>query len=303
MRKHPRFITHEEVRLEVEGRNDLRPVWMQDISKGGLFVQTADPPPLRARVHITIETPDGALTLCAEVVHVLPGEYGGVGLQFLDLTPERRQRIEAYVEGLAAGLDDSKDSGDLTSVEAARIQDAVTRFLKGFESENLYAALDLAPEASGPEVEACIEEMKSILDTKPRKLPPATAARLTHARTILSKVSMLMRDPKRRRDYDFRHGHVFPERRIVEARTPDRVQVLRDEWQMVHRDRVDAAQRVVADAIRAVNKLDYEAAVEAGEAALVDDPFNLELRDAMREWKNRLAKRAGPMPNAKKRSA
>lgn len=301
MREHPRFITHEEVRLEVEGRNDLRPVWMSDISKGGLFVQTPSPPPLRSRVTVTIDTPDGALALRGEVVHVLEGPHGGVGIQFLDLTPERRGGIEAYVEGLAARLDDAAGSGDLTSVETARVQQAVTRFLKGFESEDLYSALDLTPDATGAEVEARIAELKALFATKPRKLPPATGARIAHAKTLLFKVSTLMRDPRRRRDYDFRHGHIFAERRIVEARSAEGVEALREQWQTIYDDRTRQAQKAVAEAIRAVNKLDYETAVAAGETALADDPFNLELRDAMREWKTRLLRRQAPMP--KKRTA
>lgn len=303
MRKHPRFITHEEVRLELAGRNDLRPVWMTDISKGGLFVQAESPPPLRARVEVVIGTPDGELTLTGEVVHVVPGEPGGVGVQFLDLTPERRARIEAYVEGLAAHLDDGKESGDLSSVEAARVQDAVTRFLRGFETENLYAALELAPDATHAELEARIVELKQIFDTKPSKLPPAMGARISHARALLFKVSMLMRDPRRRRDYDFRHGHVYADKRIAEAKTAAAVTALREQWEVVNADRIAAAQKRIAEAIRAVNKLDYEAAVEAGAAALTDDPFNAELRDAMREWRLRLAKRQAPPPKAKRRLA
>lgn len=304
MRQHPRFITHEQIRLEVQGRNDLRPVWMSDISKGGLFIRTEQPPPLRTSVQVTIQSPEGQLALTAEVVHVIEGEGGGVGLQFMDLTPERRQRIEAYVEGLAASLDDAGSNHDLSSQETRVVQEAVTTFVHGFDQDNLYAALDLDPESTASEVEARLVELETLFATKATRLPPALATRLDHCRQLLRKVGPLMRDPTRRRDYDFRHGYVFAEQRIVAGRTATAVAVLQGTWQNIYPERVHNSRRATAEAIRAVNKLEYEVAVTQGEQALTDDPFNLELREALREWKARLSRRNGPMPGvSRKRSA
>ncbi len=302
MRQHPRFITQQEILLDVDGRNDLRPVWMSDISKGGLFVQGADRPALRSPVQIIIQSPEGQLVLAGEVVHVVEGEFGGVGVQFTDLTPERRALIEAYVEGLAESLDEEQASHDLTSNETQQVHEALTTFLKGVEQENLYAGLGIDPSSPPEDVLARLKELKQLFDTKPSKLPPALGARLEHSRAVLSRVRVLMTDPTRRRDYDFRHGHIFPERRIVAARTPPAVAELQQAWQRLYPERVHESRRTTADAIRSVNKLNYEAAVAKGELALIDDPFNLELREALREWKNRLSRRNAPMPAPRKRT-
>ncbi len=303
MREHLRFITHEQILLDVDGRNDLRSVWMSDISKGGLFIQTQERPALRSTLKITIQTPDGRLELKGEVVHLLPGDDGGVGIQFLNLTPKRRASIEAYVEGLAAGIDDAGSNHDLSSAEAAQVHATLMTFVKGFENEALYEALDLHPTATREDVDARLGILKTCFDTKPNRLPVALAARLQHARQLLFRVSMLMKDENRRLDYDFRHGHLFAEDRILAARSDNSIERLQKAWQNAYPDRLQRSHKATAEAIRAVNKLEYETAVEAGELALRENPFDLELRDALMEWKNRLSRRQGPMPGQPRKAS
>ena len=79
-------------RGRIAGRSELKTLWMEDISKGGLFVRTDNPPPRGSTLEVLINTPDGDLVLKAEVVHVVDegsakasGHPAGVGLQFCDL--------------------------------------------------------------------------------------------------------------------------------------------------------------------------------------------------------------------------
>lgn len=296
MRHHLRFVTRQQVLLHVDGRNGLRPVWMSDISKGGLFVESQERPALRSTVAVTIETPDGSLDLRGEVVHHVTGAGGGVGIQFLNLTSERRAAIEAYVEGLAANLQASGSNHDLSSTETTHVHDTLMAFVKGFEDEAVYEALDLHPTATREDLDARLRILKTCFETRPSQLPAALAARLHHARQLLTRVTMLMKDEDRRLDYDFRHGHIFAEARIVAARSGNGIKRLQDTWNRAYPERQQRAHKATAEAIRAVNKLEYETAVEAGELALQEDPFNLELRDALMEWRNRLNRRKGPMP-------
>ena len=80
-----------------------------NISRGGIFIATDNPPPLREIVELSLALPDGLppVKTRAEVVHlVLPAEArlrgvrAGAGLQFLDSGDEFRARLDACVKAL-----------------------------------------------------------------------------------------------------------------------------------------------------------------------------------------------------------
>src|SRR2546426_452175 len=80
-----------------------------NISRGGIFIATDNPPPMREIVELSLALPDGLppVKTRAEVVHlVLPAEArlrgvrAGGGLQFLDSGDEFRARLDACVKAL-----------------------------------------------------------------------------------------------------------------------------------------------------------------------------------------------------------
>jgi len=82
--------------------------WTQDISRGGVFVATENPPALGTAVELSLALPGGdAVKLAAEVVRVIgPDESAargfqqGCGLSFHDLAPDVRKRLETFVEAM-----------------------------------------------------------------------------------------------------------------------------------------------------------------------------------------------------------
>lgn len=299
MRRHPRFIAPQKVLLQAQDRNELRPVWIGDISKGGLYVHTDEPPALRSRVEVTVETPEGALALTAEVVHVLdPGTaaaYGqppGVGLQFVDLDADTRRVIEHYVEGLAAGLGRGSGAPAPALGDERVLLDAMQVFLESFEGEDLYAAVGAGPSATPAEMEARMRGLERLFAQPPETLRPAQQTRLGHARKLLQKVKALLLDPMRRLDYDLRHGHVRADERVAAA-TPEEVEELRKVWHRTFDSRLREAERHAARALKAEQILDYAAAAREGREALVHDPFNMDLRRAIHEWEKRAAQGFG----------
>lgn len=58
MRKHPRFTTHQEVGLEVEGRNELRPCGSRTSPRAASSWPLRSPR-RRAPVKVEIDTPEG----------------------------------------------------------------------------------------------------------------------------------------------------------------------------------------------------------------------------------------------------
>ena len=92
--------------------------YITDISAMGIFVQTNSPEPAGTRLNLRF-TPPGmgeALELEGEVIWVNPYRPGdrenlnpGMGIKFVDLTPELRQRLTEFVKTFAY-LDEPKDS-------------------------------------------------------------------------------------------------------------------------------------------------------------------------------------------------
>lgn len=289
MRQHPRFVNPAEILVETVGREELRSLWMSDISRGGMFVRTEYAPPMRARVQVTLRTPEGTLTLEAEVVHVLPpsearayGRDPGVGLQFVNLSDEKREAIERYVDGVATSVEEAvpPPTGDLD--RQTLLSEAQT-FLQRFEEDDLYGALEVSPLVSTPELAERVKALLSHFSTN-RGFRPAQAARMNHAKTILKKVAVLMLDEQRRLEYDFRHGLALAEDRLALGPTPEELQLMRATWHRIFDGNWAEAARFAAEALRREAARDLDGAIQAAQTALGLDPFNLELRAAIGRW-------------------
>jgi len=83
----------------------------ENISRGGIFIASDNPPPLREVLELSLDLPDGRgpVKTHAEVVHrVTPeearasGRRAGAGLQFVGADDEFRQRLDACVAALLA---------------------------------------------------------------------------------------------------------------------------------------------------------------------------------------------------------
>jgi uncharacterized protein (TIGR02266 family) len=96
-----RFATVQDFVLE----------YAANISAGGVFVHTSNPPPLKSIVRVEMELPGGGTTVPARgvVVHRVSAEEAeakgtlpGMGVQFMDADDEFRHRIDAAIEKVLA---------------------------------------------------------------------------------------------------------------------------------------------------------------------------------------------------------
>lgn len=96
-----RFATPEALQKE----------YTSNIAKGGLFVNTKKTHPLRSKVKFVLILPvsDETVELTGEVVHAIEWKPGmepstaGIGVQFIDLTQDKRTIIENYIARLGEG--------------------------------------------------------------------------------------------------------------------------------------------------------------------------------------------------------
>jgi c-di-GMP-binding flagellar brake protein YcgR len=89
--------------------------YSRDVSVGGMFVETTVPCEKGARVELRFHLNDGGPVILAqaEVKYLVPKL--GMGVEFLNLSPADRERLENYVKGCAA-----RTSGETAPASAKR---------------------------------------------------------------------------------------------------------------------------------------------------------------------------------------
>ena len=108
----PRAFPRYAARFKVRFHDALAFIeqYADNISRGGVFIETLDPPELERSVSVVLELPDGgpAISAAALVVHRVSfedasryGEPPGCGVQFLDTSDGFHERIEEYLAQLA----------------------------------------------------------------------------------------------------------------------------------------------------------------------------------------------------------
>ena len=108
----PRAYPRVPARLRVgwTSARDFLVAYSENISRGGIFIATDNPPALREIVELSVALPDGLppVNTRAEVVHSVTaaqarssGRVAGAGLQFIDAGDDFRQRLDACIEALA----------------------------------------------------------------------------------------------------------------------------------------------------------------------------------------------------------
>jgi uncharacterized protein (TIGR02266 family) len=89
---------------------DFLIAYSENISRGGIFIATDNPPALREVVELSIQLPDGKppVRTKAEVVHSLTperaratGRVAGAGLQFIGGTDDFRHRLDECISALS----------------------------------------------------------------------------------------------------------------------------------------------------------------------------------------------------------
>lgn len=107
-RAFPRYVARFKVRFT--DALEFIEQYADNISRGGVFIETLDPPELERSVSVVLELPDGGASISAAalVVHRVTfedasrhGERAGCGVQFLDTSDGFHERIEEYLAKLA----------------------------------------------------------------------------------------------------------------------------------------------------------------------------------------------------------
>jgi uncharacterized protein (TIGR02266 family) len=298
-REHPRFVTPNQVQVSVREKSELRALWVENISKGGLFVRTDRPPAWGTRVEVVLDAGRSRLPLQAKVVHIVDGVMArrmnlqaGVGLQFVDLTADKRELIHRYVEGITKTL--GAERSEVQELVGARDRDELMRaarhLLAQSDENDLYGAIEVEPTASGEQINAKIWELRRGFSDPGEGTTPQQKTRLDAAIRCLERIATLFSDPTRRLEYDFRTGHVRAKERLTLARGRNGVPVSRlwEVWARAFPGHIERAATLSRQALEARQRRDFQAAVRHGRQALDLNPFIEELWSTVEAWEQML---------------
>lgn len=93
------------VRVAYSTVDEMFSEFTRDINEGGLFIETEKPKPTGTEVTLNFNLPGSAqsVSTTGRVVHVTSGDGvtpPGMGIEFEDLSPDDRARIDALIRSL-----------------------------------------------------------------------------------------------------------------------------------------------------------------------------------------------------------
>ncbi len=286
----PYFVTPSRVAVRSD-RSELARLWLEELSKGGLFVGTDAPPPVGSRVQVRFDLEGSPLDLGAEVVAVVPSPPG-VGLALPELLGMKGATLNAFIEGRTADVPGA-NAPDEPTAPSETLDEALERAAQVLlltEQDSLYAALGVAPDSEMASISHRAEALVAQLQASLPGAQPPQAARLNAAIGASQRAARILSRPNSRLDYDFRAGHVRAHERINAARngTGPSVADLRRAWNHVHAADIELAARITREAFQARQEHNLERAIQYGERALQMNPFFEELEKTVVVWKGLL---------------
>jgi uncharacterized protein (TIGR02266 family) len=105
-RRDKRYPAKQQLLVRCSSWAEFAQVYATDVSQGGMFIATDEPPEILSEIALSLQLPEGhEINLRASVVHVLDPEsaarenkQAGIGVQFIDLDAPRRKQIHQLVE-------------------------------------------------------------------------------------------------------------------------------------------------------------------------------------------------------------
>lgn len=106
VRQNKRYPARPGLAIRCDSWAEFATLYASDVSQGGMFLVTDDPPPILSRVELRMQLPEGhEIVLDARVVHVIDqdqaaaeGKHAGVGVEFVELDEVRKREIHRLVE-------------------------------------------------------------------------------------------------------------------------------------------------------------------------------------------------------------
>lgn len=223
------------MRVRFRDKKQFEGCWVKDISNGGIFLRTQSPPELFTRITVILELPTGTtVELAGEVVRVVKpeeakkGTLAGIGVQFTDLTPDKREQLEVYLgrtipvstrlppppaaTAPVAPAPVARPSRSTSPPAPEAMVQALRRVLwlagdaDALAQADYYQLLGVARDARVEEIREACDVLRALLDdTVPPDGVAAGGERLVALTRVLAHVEMTLVDARLRAAYDRTH--------------------------------------------------------------------------------------------------
>jgi uncharacterized protein (TIGR02266 family) len=208
------------VRVKFKNRRQLKQVWLKDISKGGIFLHTDTPLEVSAKVSVILDLPDGtSVEVTGNVVHVISPEeatghlVAGMGVQFVDLTPAKREMVEQFLTRHRTLLPATGARGVVPPPPAPALENQVQTlrrliWLSGdaaaFADADYYAILGVPATATTEQIRDACGILQRLLDPQspPEGLEDTDRTRIEQLYATLAEIEVTLVDPQNRLQYD-----------------------------------------------------------------------------------------------------
>ncbi|HLT32026.1 MAG TPA: protein kinase [Myxococcaceae bacterium] len=283
----------------------LGPLECTDVSRAGLFVATeAKPPPLMTRLSLMLEL-DGEEWRCeGDVVRHVTGEQArawgmsaGFALQFAELPPALRERLEAQQTGRLPNKAPAGAALKVTPEIHARAEAILSR-LREVKEEDPYQLLDLALDVSGREArQRAVALGRELEQLGAHALSPAHEEERRRQQVRVRRMGQQLSVPLERLELDLPRGNWRGiARALDEGLTADALDRARESW--LNRNPSAAARARIHQATGQAweGRGDAERALQEYERGLAADPANVPLHQRRRQLLTRREGRAPDRP-------
>ncbi len=277
-----RHVAPFMARLLLPGAKDAARLRCHDLSRGGVFLVTEGPlPPVFTRLKLLIEVPGQDVEIAAEVVrHVSPEQAkawnmpAGFGVQFLELTAEKKDVLARVVKGLPLAPQSAVAPTPTDDAEAEKV---LTFFRKRIKGDH-YVVLAVSSDAELGDVRQRAREAKRELEgLKARPISDPQRAQVDSALERIEQALAVLGQPRPRAEFDAARGNYQGIAKCLSAGlTPTELEALRKRF-LAANPRAETTAR-----IHFATGVAWEAQAASGKAleelqkALALDPLNLE---------------------------
>jgi len=287
-RRYERLPVNQRVTVNFPDREALFEMYLKDISRGGVFVETDQPFSLRDKIEIILEVEGaGSLVLLGEVVHAVnkeqAGTWGsmvGVGVQFFDLDADKRDLLESYLDGIRNRLDDELKAAPFDTTLIEQVE-------KANRKGDLLTVLGVDLKCDSVQIQVAVETRTEVMSSllKREGLSGALKKRIIAARLALQRAGAMLADDRKRAGYLLRSQALEPEELAEYLMDMPAVWTdMQHTWDSINPAVAPTSRRLEQLAKEAAASGDREGALKSAQLALKQHPFLFELRMLKKEW-------------------
>lgn len=315
---------HEaRIKIRFASPDALQKEYASNISKGGMFINTRKPHPLRSLIKFNLILPvsEEVVELTGEVVHVIEPREGldpskvGIGVQFLDLDADKRRIIENYIkkigkngeyheeEVLPDKAEKNKEKEDalilkealrsatkrfqeMTPEQLAQLKRKIRLFYAERANMNYYDMLGVRYNAPPSAIREAYHKLSMDFhpDRHHARLPPELRPQIEDIFGKINKAYKTLRDIQARLEYDVSVGNWQSVPGVPQLSEENKRNYFkRKEYIKRYPEKVQRAQELFEEAQSAFSAGDNSRGISQLKLAYTFDPFNAEIIRALEE--------------------